>query len=220
MDLDALPVVALQLGLAALAGGLIGVQRAASGKVAGVRTHILICVGSALFMQISEAVAAGEPTRWADPGRVASQVVVGVGFLGAGSIIRSGFTVAGLTSAATIWVVAALGLACGSGLYVHLAVGTAVSLMTLDVLPRLFVASLPPWRSYNVMTRDEEALLDVRRGLEDEGVEVQLTGFERDDSGSMTADLLIRLDQQRADAFEDRLLADPRVLRCASPTSR
>ncbi len=115
---------------AVLCGGLIGLEREISGKAAGLRTNILICMGATIYMVVSDLVPKmyGVP---ADPGRIASQVVTGIGFIGAGSIIRSGVSIAGLTTAAVIWLVAALGLVIGIG-YPLLAI--AFTLLTLIIL--------------------------------------------------------------------------------------
>src|SRR5437867_4356778 len=99
------------LGLAVLLGGAIGMERELRGKAAGLRTNILICVGSVLFTQLSTALAGPN----GDPGRIAAQIVTGVGFLGAGTIIHGKGSITGLTSAATIWLVAAIGVAVGAG---------------------------------------------------------------------------------------------------------
>ena len=124
-------VAALRLLLAAGLGALIGYQRERASKPAGLRTHILICVGSALF-----TVASIYGFGTDDAARVASGIVAGIGFLGAGAIIRSGEgIVAGLTTAATIWAVAGIGLAAGAGLYLVSAVSTVIILIVL-LLPR------------------------------------------------------------------------------------
>ena len=118
----------LRLLLAATLGAIIGYQRERAGKPAGLRTHILICVGAALFT-ISSLYGFGAA---ADPARVAAGIVVGIGFLGAGAIIRRGEgVVEGLTTAATIWAVAGIGLAAGAGLYLLSAVTTVVILIVL-----------------------------------------------------------------------------------------
>ena len=118
----------LRLLLAAVLGAVIGYQRERAGKQAGLRTHILICVGAALFT-IASSYGFGAA---ADPARVAAGIVAGIGFLGAGAIIhREGGLVAGLTTAATIWAVAAIGLAAGVGLYLVSAVTTVIVLIVL-----------------------------------------------------------------------------------------
>jgi len=118
----------LRLLLAAALGAIIGYQRERAGKAAGLRTHTLICVGAALFT-IASLYGFGAN---ADPARVAAGIVAGIGFLGAGAIIRTGEgIVAGLTTAATIWAVAGIGLAAGAGLYLASAVTTALILIVL-----------------------------------------------------------------------------------------
>ena len=112
--------LALQLGLATLLGGVIGLERELKGKPAGLRTNILICMGSVLYTELSMTI--GGPA--ADPTRIAAQIVTGVGFIGAGTILHARGAIVGLTSAATIWVVAAIGVALGAGRYTE-ALGTA-----------------------------------------------------------------------------------------------
>jgi putative Mg2+ transporter-C (MgtC) family protein len=124
-------LMALRLLLAAVLGGAIGYQRERAGKPAGLRTHMLICIGSAIFTLVSIYGFTGP----ADPSRVAAGVVTGIGFIGAGAIIfrsRDGY-IAGLTTAATIWVVAGVGVAVGSGLYVASVVATAIVLIVLFI---------------------------------------------------------------------------------------
>jgi len=118
----------LRLLLAAALGAVIGYQRERAGKPAGLRTHILICIGAALFT-VASLYGFGVV---ADPSRVAAGIVAGIGFIGAGAIMRRGEgIVAGLTTAATIWAVAAIGLAAGAGLYLVSAVTTVLILIVL-----------------------------------------------------------------------------------------
>jgi putative Mg2+ transporter-C (MgtC) family protein len=126
----------LRLALAAVLGGLIGVERELRDREAGLRTHLLVAVGSALFTIVGaygfdEFLESGEAVVRADPTRIAAQIVTGIGFLGAGAIIRQGFSVRGLTTAATLWVVAAVGLAAGAGYYSGAVITTAVVLIAL-----------------------------------------------------------------------------------------
>jgi len=118
----------LRLLLATALGAIIGYQRERAGKPAGLRTHVLICLGAALFTIASlYAFGAG-----ADPARIAAGIVAGIGFLGAGAIIRRDEgLVAGLTTAATIWAVAGIGLAVGAGLYLVSVVTAAIALIIL-----------------------------------------------------------------------------------------
>lgn len=124
--------VVTRLLTAALLGALLGCEREMRHKSAGLRTNVLIAVGAAIFTMMSHEIAA---TAGADPGRMASQIVTGIGFLGAGAIIRTSSGVQGLTTAATIWVNAAVGAAAGGGEYQIAFVATAITLLALLVLP-------------------------------------------------------------------------------------
>ncbi|MGH2677187.1 MAG: MgtC/SapB family protein, partial [Actinomycetota bacterium] len=110
--------LALRLLGAALLGGVIGLEREVRDQPAGFRTHMLVALGSCLFTLISAygfGAFQGDPGVPYDPTRIAAQIVTGIGFLGAGAIIRSGMSVRGLTTAASLWVVAAIGMAVGAG---------------------------------------------------------------------------------------------------------
>jgi putative Mg2+ transporter-C (MgtC) family protein len=123
----------LRLALAAALGGAIGLEREYHRKPAGLRTNMLIALGSALFSILSVELGAGAGS----PDRIAAQVVTGIGFLGAGAILRSGENVHGLTTAATIWVNAAIGMAAGLGSYVVAAVAATLTLIVLVILPSI-----------------------------------------------------------------------------------
>ena len=129
-------VVVIRLVLAVVLSGLVGLEREVQGRAAGFRTHILVCVGSTLVMLT--AIHLMEIYRGAaiDPGRVAAQVISGIGFLGAGTIIQSGDSVRGLTTAASLWAVAGIGLAVGSGFYLGAGVTTLLVLAVLLVFSR------------------------------------------------------------------------------------
>jgi putative Mg2+ transporter-C (MgtC) family protein len=122
----------LKLLLAVLIGGVIGAEREFRDKSAGFRTLIFICVGACLFTIGS--IEMGGP---GDPVRIAAQIVSGIGFLGAGAILRDGLKITGLTTAATIWLVAALGMAVGGGLYALAGAVTVTVLIVLWIFPRL-----------------------------------------------------------------------------------
>lgn len=126
-----------RLVLAVLLGGIIGLERELSGKPAGLRTNILICVGATLLMDISQAVANAATVGPADPGRIAAQVVSGIGFIGAGTILVHRGSVVGLTTAATLWVVAAIGLAVGAHAYAEALGATLLVTLTLVFLGRI-----------------------------------------------------------------------------------
>jgi putative Mg2+ transporter-C (MgtC) family protein len=126
----------LRLIFALLIGSLIGLERESKGKPAGMRTNMLMCMGSCLIMILSVEVASKGPNT-ADPGRIAAQVITGIGFLGAGTIIRSRVSVVGLTTAATLWFVAALGLVIGYGRFDLAAVTAVLIVLTLTAIGRL-----------------------------------------------------------------------------------
>jgi putative Mg2+ transporter-C (MgtC) family protein len=126
----------LRLALAAVLGGAIGIERELREREAGLRTHMLVSVGSALFTIASaygfrDFLVHGGTLVRTDPTRIAAQIVTGIGFLGAGAIIRQGLSVRGLTTAATLWVVAAIGLTAGAGYYSAAAITTGIVLISL-----------------------------------------------------------------------------------------
>ena len=132
--------------VAAALGGAIGLERELRERQAGLRTHLVVCLGSALFTIVSaygfrEFLVHGGSVVRADPTRIAAQIVSGIGFLGAGAIIRQGLSVRGLTTAATLWLVAAIGMASGAGYYSAALFATAAGLLTLGPL-RIFAYKL------------------------------------------------------------------------------
>jgi putative Mg2+ transporter-C (MgtC) family protein len=129
--------ITIRIFLAAFLGGLIGLEREWNNHAAGFRTHILVCIGSASIMLLSiygfsEFVT--ETNVRMDPARLAAQVITGIGFLGAGAIMRTGSNVSGLTTAASIWVVAAIGLCVGAGFFYCAALSTVLVVLSLFVL--------------------------------------------------------------------------------------
>lgn len=160
----------LRLGLALGLGGLIGLERETSSRAAGLRTNILVCVGSALVMLLSMygfADFANEANVQLDPARLAAQVISGIGFLGAGVILFNGFSVTGLTTAATLWVVAGIGLASGAGFY-YPAIGTTfIVLFSLLILNKVEDKWLKPKSIHliRVSTLDRPGSLGEISGL-------------------------------------------------------
>ncbi len=120
--------------LAALLGGLIGLERTLRRKPAGLRTHILVSVGAALIMMVSIHMSAAFPGSNVDASRIGSNVVAGLGFLGAGTIIRFGNSIHGLTTAASVWATGGIGLAVGCGYYGGAIQTTLVILIVLELL--------------------------------------------------------------------------------------
>jgi putative Mg2+ transporter-C (MgtC) family protein len=131
--------VVLRLAIAAGLGAAVGFERELRDREAGMRTHLLVALGSCLFTLISaygfhDFLASGDTVVRADPSRIAAQIVTGIGFLGAGAIIREGLSVRGLTTAGSLWVVAAIGMAIGAGFYWAGAATTALTLFALGPL--------------------------------------------------------------------------------------
>jgi putative Mg2+ transporter-C (MgtC) family protein len=128
------PPFMVRCGAAALCGALIGLERELKGKPAGFRTNILICLGAAMYMAVGLLVVGAGGQSTSDPARIAAQVVTGIGFIGAGCIIQQRGRVVGLTTAATIWVVAAIGIIAGAGFPILAFIAAAMVLITLIVL--------------------------------------------------------------------------------------
>lgn len=123
----------LKLSYAMVSGSIIGYERSHKNRPAGLRTHSLVCIGAAIVMIVPIELRAIDPTIQIDVTRLGAQVISGIGFLGAGTIIRNGYNVKGLTTAATLWVVAIIGLAIGGGLYTVATASTIFVLMTLKL---------------------------------------------------------------------------------------
>lgn len=191
----------VELLMAGVAGGLVGLERELRGRQAGFRTNILVAVGSALVMIVSGRVAMhGWPTAGAgvniniDPARIAYGVMTGVGFLGAGLIVHHHGTVRGLTTAAAIWCIAAIGLAAGLGLYLLVFFATllvVVSLWVLDYFERI----LPKVRYRTVILRRpwvDGCVADTVSRLEKVGMRVSNVRYQRsDDLRSVNIETLV-----------------------------
>jgi len=165
----------VKLVLAVLLGGIIGFEREVAGKPAGLRTNILICVGATLLMDVSIRIGITDGVRIGDPARIAAQVVSGVGFIGAGTIMQAQGTVTGLTSAATIWVVAAIGLTLGAGYYVE---GAGAGLLVTFVLAGLgklehYVRRARRVVSATIRTRVGTPEVDVATTLRVHGITIE-----------------------------------------------
>jgi putative Mg2+ transporter-C (MgtC) family protein len=120
--------------LALLAGALVGLERSYRGRAAGLRTYALVCLGSALLVVLGEELSHGPAGSPSDSTRIIQGIVTGIGFLGAGVIVKEGFSVRGLTTAASIWVISAVGVVIGAGFYILGAIATALTLALLSVL--------------------------------------------------------------------------------------
>ena len=171
-----------RLALAAALGGAIGFERELRDREAGLRTHLLVCLGSALFTIVSaygfrEFLTSGDQVIRADPTRIAAQIVTGIGFLGAGAIIRQGISVRGLTTAATLWVSAAIGIAAGAGFYSGAVIATIVTLVALWPLRlvayRVFERIRPEERSVVVQLRQGTRAAQLIDALEEKHARVE-----------------------------------------------
>lgn len=195
----------LRLAVAAVLGGAIGFERELRDREAGLRTHMLVCIGAALFTIVSaygfsEFLSSGDAVIRADPTRIAAQIVTGIGFLGAGAIIRQGLSIRGLTTAATLWVAAAIGIAAGAGYYSGAIAGTVLTLVAL------WPVRIGAQRVFELVRPDEKTLLVEVRG------------------GTSMSTLLDYLDSRhvRVDAFQVEDQEERRVvtLTLDSPTER
>lgn len=159
--------IILRMVLASFLGGIIGIEREIHGREAGVRTYLLVALGSALIVIISEYLVVkyhgkfpGEFLR-GDPSRIAAQAITGIGFLGAGVIIRYKNSIRGLTTAACMWVVCAIGLAIGSGYYLYGAVVTGIALFALLGLKSLGRKMKRDWyKELTIVSEDLEGQID------------------------------------------------------------
>ena len=186
--------------VAALLGGILGIERDVHGRQAGLRTHILVSAGSALFFILSTHIATLDVaapegfTKVTDPGRIAAQVVTGIGFLGAGVILKEGFTVVGLTTAACLWISAAIGMTCGAGLY-----GMAVSTTLLALFSLVLLRSLEKfyrkdiYRYLELKFPNDVDIARVVAVVKGNAVTIVSLDLDRDyDSGTTTASLALR----------------------------
>lgn len=140
--------VLLRIGTAIGCGFILGLERELTNKYAGLRTHILVCLGACIFTVISvygfpTVLTNDEANGLRDTGRVAAQVVSGIGFIGAGAVLRNGPMIFGLTTAATLWIAAAIGMACGAGLF-YIGAATAVCSVAVLTLIRIFERRILP----------------------------------------------------------------------------
>jgi putative Mg2+ transporter-C (MgtC) family protein len=181
-----------RLALAAALGGAIGFERELREREAGLRTHILVCVGSALFTIVSAYgfegfLSSGQSVVRADPTRIAAQIVTGIGFLGAGAIIRQGLSVRGLTTAATLWVAAAIGIAAGAGYYSGAVITTVITIFALWPLRllgyELFERLRPEERSIAVELRSDAQTAQLIDALERRDARIEHIRVHEDDQG-------------------------------------
>ena len=196
----------LKILLAATLGGIIGLERELSHKEAGLRTNILIAIGSTLITVLSFKIAA--LTKTADPARLAAQIVSGIGFLGAGAIIQARFAVHGLTTAATIWTVAAIGIAVGSGFYL-LAFLVAILVVIVLTVFKLLLAYLEKQKQnyvYLITTEEKASLLvDLRQVLTELHIQYSSARLNRRD-GSYEFEIVFTTSENKNREFVEKVM--------------
>ena len=191
-------------------GAIVGLEREAKRKAAGVRTNILICMGSAFFTLLSAVLAGdGSPNK----GQVASNIVQGIGFLGAGLIIHNRSRISGLTSAASVWVVASIGMACGAGLFAAAAVATIVVVVALELVGFLeHRANLKIYPLiYEARGHDSNAMLCSILDAMDKTGE-RLSTVERDTIGDIQrVSFSLTVTKREHERLHAKLLAEPAI---------
>lgn len=200
IDVGLQVTLAVRMLLAAVLGGAIGIEREIHDHPAGTRTHLLVSLGSAAFTALSiyGFVDLGDDAARGsvDPSRVAAQIVTGIGFLGAGAIIKYGTSVRGLTTAASLWVTAAVGMAAGTGHWILAIVTTGIVVFSLGPLP-IMVRRFVRRRRHVVHARLEvtklSAIGQISRTLADRGIPLQAISSERLEKGRYELDVAIRL---------------------------
>jgi putative Mg2+ transporter-C (MgtC) family protein len=197
--------IVIKVLLSALLGGAVGAERERTGKWAGLRTHMLIAVGAALVTDVSIAIGLDHgPDQGWDPGRVAAQIVSGLGFIGAGTIIQSRGAVHGLTTAAGLWVAGAIGLAVGGGYYDEAAVTTVALLLILAALRPLSRRLSGDTQALALRLSDPARLPDLIELLDEEGVELQSVKVDEDASTESERAVLVRV--RASDGEKERLV--------------
>lgn len=191
--------VVLRLILGAILGGLIGLEREVHNRPAGLRTHVLVTVGSTLIMLVSMYGFQGFGTNGTggEPARLAAQVVSGIGFLGAGTIMREGNDVRGLTTAASLWVSGGIGLAIGSGYYLGASVTTAIVLFTLTSLGfferRVFRGK---YQRMELICRERNGLIgEIGLNLGNLGIgikDIKLSGYDSENESEIKISISIK----------------------------
>jgi putative Mg2+ transporter-C (MgtC) family protein len=198
--------ILLKIILAAVLGGIIGLERELSHKEAGLRTNILIAIGSTLITILSFKIA--ETTEMADPGRLAAQIVTGIGFLGAGAIIQARLAVHGLTTAATIWTVAAIGIAVGSGLYLTSFLITILVVIILTLFKNIseLIEKQRKLHAFVVKTEEKAALImDIKKILKESGIKYTGSKFNKIKDG-YEIELLLSTSEIKSREFIEKVL--------------
>ena len=204
----------LRLAVAAVLGGVIGLERELDEKAAGLRTHMLVSAGAALFTLVSAygfsdilSVSGSQVLVRLDPSRIAAQIVTGIGFLGAGVIFRQGFTIRGLTTAASLWLVAAIGMASGAGYWAGAVLATVVGVVSLRPLEWVKGLALPQRVATQLLVelKDDATAGDVLDAVERSG---DLLALRRD---GRRLEIEVRIDRDRRVRALDAVASLPQV---------
>ena len=199
-----------RLLMACLLGALVGLEREVKRKAAGVRTNLLICMGSAFFTLLS-AILAGDANP--DKGRVASNIVQGIGFFGAGLILHNRSRLSGLASAASIWVVASIGMACGAGLYAAAAVAAMIVILALEVVG--FLEQHANLKMYPLIyeargNNQTSMMVSILDAMDKAGE--RLTGVEHDAIGELQRlSFPLTATKKQHERLRGKLLAEPAI---------
>jgi putative Mg2+ transporter-C (MgtC) family protein len=191
-----------KLLIAFIAGGIIGLNREKHNQAAGFRTHILICLGATLLMILSIYI----PQEYlglknGDPGRIAAQVVSGIGFLGAGAIIRLGNSIKGITTAASIWLISGVGLTIGAGLYLIAIITVVLALFTLIVLEKIESRLIPNslLKKIQMVFRDNSLPeTEIKKILKDSKISIEnyFIDLENNNEGHCNYSIMVQIPEK------------------------
>ncbi len=201
----------LRILFAGLVGGLIGLERAYHDKSAGFRTMIMIATGSALFSIFS--IVVGSPAG--DSARIAAAVVTGVGFLGAGAIVKEGINIHGLTTSASIWIVASLGMGAGFGLYELTAAVTVVMMVVLWLLPPIehHVDALHEFVTFNILVKNSDKVEDaVLEHFTESNIRVVALHRTQPETGKRVLHVTVKTTPNKREVLSHRLTNEKKIL--------
>ena len=213
--MDSLAVDIEKLLLAAFLGALIGLDREYRSKPAGFRTLLLVSMGAALFTIISYNMALLDPYEKSDVTRIASNIITGIGFIGAGIIFRNGLDVQGLTTSATVWVTAAIGMAVGMGSFKLAVAATAITWTALFVLHYLesMIEGLTKTEKYRIAWKAEHGMINCKEFFGARQYKLRQEKLSK--SGDLIiAEWLLKATRASHEELVQKLLLDPRIVEC------
>ena len=196
--------------IAAILGAIIGFEREYRAKEAGLRTHFLVAMGSALFMILSQygfGASLGTPSISLDPSRIASQVVTGIGFIGAGTIIFQKHVIKGLTTAAGLWVTSAIGLTCGSGLYALAITATLLVLICLETIYFFLHRFGSRNISVTISSDDSKKISDILAKMRTDGVEIESYDMKEQPSSNGSTKYVVAMELLvKRNKYQDQII--------------